>query len=130
MDKKSMLNSMISHYTDGNKSQFAKMLGISPQGLSTWIARGTFDQEIIYSHCERINAAWILSGNGDMIIPEEPVEEQGMALKGLRESYGSYEYPSTDDMTSVPTRIFNVLENQLEEKDKQIESLIAAINSK
>lgn len=57
MDKKSMLNSMISHYTDGNKSQFAKMLGISPQGLSTWIARGTFDPEIIYSHCERLSVS-------------------------------------------------------------------------
>ena len=130
MDKKSMLNSMISHYTDGNKSQFAKMLGISPQCLSTWMARGTFDPDKIYSHCERINAAWVLSGHGDMIIPEGSVEEQGMALMRLSESCGSYEYQSTDDMISVPTRLLNVLENQLAEKDKQIESLIAALNSK
>ena len=66
--KQRMLLSLIEHYTGGNKSKFAKMLGISAQSVSTWIARSTFDAELIYSKCEDVSASWLLSGRGDMIV--------------------------------------------------------------
>lgn len=67
MDKKDQLLQLIDHFSNGNKSSFAAMIGVTPQGLSTWLARGTFDIERIYSKCENISAEWLLTGEGDML---------------------------------------------------------------
>lgn len=68
-----MLQALIDHYDNGNKSQFAKRLGVSAQGVSTWLSRGTLDIELIYSKCENLNSQWLLTGRGDMLAdPAEP----------------------------------------------------------
>lgn len=67
MDKKEMVLSLIDHYTEGNKAQFAKMLGITPQTVSSWLSRNTFDSELIYAKCEHINPEWLLSGKGEIL---------------------------------------------------------------
>lgn len=66
MDKKDILKELIKHYADGNKSKFANMLGVSPQAISTWEKRNTFDIELIYSKCVNLNATWLLTGTGEM----------------------------------------------------------------
>lgn len=66
-----MLNALINHYEGGNKSQFAKRLGVSAQGLSTWLSRNTFDTELIYSKCENVNSEWLLTGKGNMLKEQE-----------------------------------------------------------
>lgn len=63
-----MLEALISHYTNGNKAQFAKHLGVTPQVVSAWIARNTFDSELIYTKCRCVNPSWLLSGHGKMLI--------------------------------------------------------------
>lgn len=62
-----MVNALIGHFTDGNKAQFAKMLGVSPQTISAWLARNTFDSELIYTKCRYLNADWLLTGEGEML---------------------------------------------------------------
>ena len=62
-----MLNSLIQHYTDGNKAQFAELLGVKPQTISAWISRNTFDTELIYSKCEGVSADWLMAGEGEML---------------------------------------------------------------
>lgn len=66
MDKKERLLALINHYSDGNKTQFAKFIGISPQGLSSWISRSTFDIDLIYSKCVNISPRWLITGSGNM----------------------------------------------------------------
>jgi len=66
MSKKDMILALIEHYSNGNKAQFANILGITPQGLSTWIKRDSFDIELVFSKCEGISAQWLLTGEGDM----------------------------------------------------------------
>ncbi len=63
-----MLEQLVNHYTYGNKAQFAKKVGISPQTLSKWIGRKTFDAELLYSRCCDISADWLLSGGGGEMI--------------------------------------------------------------
>ena len=70
MDKKSMLESIINHYASGNKSQMARILNVSPQAISTWLSRNTFDHELIYAKCEDINPHWLLTGRGSMLKSE------------------------------------------------------------
>lgn len=70
-----MLEAMIKHYTNGNKSQMAKMLGVSSQCISSWLSRDTFDQELIYAKCDSINPGWLLSGIGSMLLEKEETEQ-------------------------------------------------------
>ena len=66
-----MLEAMISYYTKGNKSKFAAFLGVSAQTISSWVARNTFDLELIYAKCSNISAKWLLTGEGDMITNQD-----------------------------------------------------------
>ncbi|MBR3794269.1 MAG: hypothetical protein IKK27_10120 [Alistipes sp.] len=66
MDKTLMLEQLVNHYTDGNKANFAAMIGIKPQLLSNWLKRNTFDAECLFKGCKGISAEWLLSGEGDM----------------------------------------------------------------
>lgn len=83
MDKKDILNLLIKHYADGNKSRFASMLGISPQAVSTWEKRNTFDIELIYSKCENLNAKWLLTGIGEMFVSEEPQPQNSSSAEPM-----------------------------------------------
>ncbi|MDO4163984.1 MAG: hypothetical protein Q4D56_06315 [Bacteroides sp.] len=68
MEKSDMLECIINYYTDGNKARFAAIIGVKPQTINTWVARNTFDVELIYSKCDGISGDWLLgSGKGDMI---------------------------------------------------------------
>lgn len=44
-----MLNAIIRHCTGGNKAQFANILGVTPQTISSWLKRNTFDIELIFA---------------------------------------------------------------------------------
>lgn len=77
-----MLEALISHFTNGNKAQFAKLLGVSPQTISAWIARNTFDSELIYAKCRYINPSWLLTGQGNMLINDENTQN----VKSSREA--------------------------------------------
>lgn len=70
-----MLEALISHFTNGNKAQFAKHLGVSPQTISAWIARNTFDSELIYAKCRYIDPSWLLTGQGNMLTSTESIQQ-------------------------------------------------------
>lgn len=75
MDKSHIINNLINYYAKGKKSEFANKLGISPQAVSTWLNRGTFDIELIFAKCENISPNWLLTGEGSMIIEPEVVAD-------------------------------------------------------
>ena len=79
MSKKDMILAMIEHYSNGNKAQFASRLGITPQGLSTWIKRESFDLELIFSKCEGLSAQWLLTGEGDMFENNHQTKSKGIS---------------------------------------------------
>lgn len=66
-----MIKALVEHYTNGNKAQFANMLGVSAQTVSAWIARNTFDGELIYAKCSGISASWLFTGEGDMLVTRD-----------------------------------------------------------
>ena len=63
-----MLEEIISHFTNGNKAQFANKLGVTAQTISAWISRKTFDNELIFTKCCGINPEWLLSGKPPMLL--------------------------------------------------------------
>lgn len=70
MDKKSIIDALVDHYSNGNQAQFAAKLCVSPQTISTWKARNTFDVDLIYAKCEYISGDWLLTGEGPMLKTE------------------------------------------------------------
>ncbi len=100
MTKAEMLLALIDHYSNGNKAQFARLLGISPQGLNTWITRNTFDAELIYTKCEGISAQWLLSGKGTMRIGSKSVIPLLDTNERLEHSITPYK--STDLKPRIP----------------------------
>lgn len=67
MNKDLIIKQLVEYYSGGNNSQFAKMLGIKPQTISTWLARKSFDIELIFAKCEGISPEWLLTGEGKML---------------------------------------------------------------
>lgn len=107
MDKKNMLLSLIEHYSNGNKAQFANRLGITPQGVSTWLKRNTFDSELIFAQCEDLSAQWLLTGKGSMLkdndIPGEVVYNPNIGIPYYDvDFYGGFS-EVYDDQTVNPT---------------------------
>ena len=85
MEKKEMLDDLIAHYANGNKSQFAAKLGIKPQALSMWYTRNSFDAELIYTKCENVSGDWLLSGGiGSMFKSEHATSEEHDEIIRLR----------------------------------------------
>lgn len=110
-----MLEAMISHYTNGNKAKFSTLLSVSAQTISAWIARNTFDAELIYTKCSRISADWLLSGEGPMLCADaEPT------LSAT---------PSTDTPVASDTVVLRLME-KIDEKDAKIDHLQSELRQK
>lgn len=67
MDKTLILNSIKSFLGFEKDSDFAKFLGIKQNTLSTWKSRNTIDYDLIISKCDKIDANWLLTGEGSML---------------------------------------------------------------
>lgn len=70
MSKKEQLEKLIAYYSKGNKTAFGVKLGLTPQGISNWLTRDTFDAALIFTKCENVSAEWLLTGKGDMLISQ------------------------------------------------------------
>ena len=108
MDKKSMLDAMIAHYTSGNKAKFAALLGVSAQTISAWGVRNTLDSELIYTKCIGLSSEWLLTGEGPMLRADD-----APALPAT---------PSTDIPASSDAVVFRLMD-KLDKKEAQIDHL-------
>ncbi|WP_339755217.1 hypothetical protein [Algoriphagus aquimarinus] len=61
-DKKLILNTIQEELGFEKDADFARHLGISPQVLYTWKARGTYKAQILSEKCPEINPMFILRG--------------------------------------------------------------------
>ena len=67
MNKKERLEAIIKHYSDGKPSVFAKLIGVAPSTISSWLSRDTLDYDLLFAKCEKISSEWLLTGRGEMI---------------------------------------------------------------
>lgn len=126
MDKSVMLETMVNYFTDGNKAKFASSLGISPQTLSKWISRSTFDAELIYSVYPEISPNWLLSGKGEMLNEKNP---SSVSLSGDHNqvnghgAHGNINGGTTVDVAVLEERI-KAMQQLLDEKERTIKILM------
>lgn len=67
VDKSKILSALKEYSGFKTDAEFAKFLGISPQNLSKWHARNTFDVDKIVNLFPNISKIYLLTGEGDMI---------------------------------------------------------------
>lgn len=114
MDKKLMLETLINSYTDGNKARFAAKIGITPQLISNWLARNTFDAELLYAKCENISAGWLLSGEGEMLSDRRNVNEQSVSL---------------DNKSKELLKLCKALVANYQQRDEVMNKLVSMVNN-
>ena len=81
MTKKERLEALIAHYSDGKPTRFAKHIGVAPSTISTWIARDSFDYDLLFAKCEMISPEWLLTGKGAML---KTTSQETMKVKPVR----------------------------------------------
>jgi hypothetical protein len=123
MGKRDMLEQIINYYSGGNKSKFANMIGVKPQTINTWLLRGTFDIELIYSKCENLSGDWLLSGEGDMLRAAPTAIANGDSSVAVNNNTGNI-YSSECD--ALKDRII-LLERIIEEKERTIKILMKGV---
>lgn len=67
MTKKDRLEALIAHYSEGKPTRFAKYIGVAPSTISTWLARDSFDYDLLFAKCEMLSPEWLLTGRGEML---------------------------------------------------------------
>jgi hypothetical protein len=87
MDKSVILQRLIVHYTEGNKALFAQKIGVMPQTISSWLARKTFDIDLIFAKCESVSAEFLLTGKEPLMKDEHSKEEPSIDFGMMLDSY-------------------------------------------
>ena len=67
IDKVLILNELMAHKNFQTKAKFARFLDITPQNLSKWFERNTFDIDTIDNKFPEVSRTWLLTGEGEML---------------------------------------------------------------
>ena len=111
MDKVLILNLIKDYLKFKKDSEFAIFLGVTPQVLSNWKNRNTFDVEIIYTKCEFLSPEWLLTGKGEMLKNNnKSIEDNNQMLNEPLEIFNSTEI-----------KLIKLLEDNLLEKKIELE---------
>lgn len=76
MDKVHVLNKLYEYGGFNTKAEFADFLDLSPQNLSNWYNRKTFDINLLSNKFTNVNRNWLLTGEGEMLRSDNPIKEQ------------------------------------------------------
>lgn len=101
ISKGGMLDAIKTHLNMTKNADFARFLGISSQAVSNWYTRNTFDAELLYTKCDFINPAWLLTGKGSML------KDNLSGIKTIDEADSSF-MPTTSMSPSVGTPYYDV----------------------
>lgn len=74
MDKTLILNEIKTHIGVSSNAAFARFLDIKPNVVTNWYARNTFNAELINTKCVDISAEWLMTGEGEMLISDNPAD--------------------------------------------------------
>lgn len=122
MNERERLLQLINYYSNGNKTAFAKKLGISPQTINSWIIRNSYNVDLIYSKCNEVSSDWLLTGNGNMLRDDKPATDVQKPVEGNSNigKCGSAEVPNDNVYKEVVNPMVSKLLELIEQKDAEL----------
>ncbi len=129
------LEQLIIVFAKGNQSLFAKQIGASQGTIGTWLTRKNFAPERIKRAIPQIDGNWLLTGEGEMLLPEDggnTVHVSGhhntaqVNSSGSLEvsNYGSSEPSEEDQNLQMLKQEVSLLHALLAEKERLIKVLL------
>ena len=109
MASRSQLDQLVAYFASGNKAEFARILGISKQGLNSWYTHEYIDVGKVLYACRDVSIDWLFTGEGEMLIEKRPpvvskndklipfIHEDGLCL-GKWDDIGSFILVRGDQM--------------------------------
>lgn len=67
IDKRAILDRIKEHYSFKGNADLARFLEVSPNTITNWYKRQTFDIDTILSKCTNLDLNWLLTGQGERI---------------------------------------------------------------
>ena len=114
---------MIEEYAGGNKSAFARLLGVAPSNITTWLARGTIDWDLLHEHLPDLNMNWLASGGeGEMRI--SALNNTIKVRTGAHVGDNNSGVVGDNNTTAIPDSNIEALVQSLQKKDDQITRLL------
>lgn len=131
MDKSSMVESLVKHYSNGSKAAFAERLGVKPQTIHSWISRSTFDSELIFAKCDLVSPEWLLTGQGEMLRKVPAVASFDYSIQRNQPEVKTINTPKTKEPTEelqyIPYYSFEATAGVIELVDTSAEYEIGKI---
>ena len=116
------LEQLIDAFRKGNQSSFAKTSGIKTSTIATWLARSNFDPERIKRALPQIDGNWLLTGEGDMLLPEEGSSSVHVS--------GHHNTAQVNSSGSLEVSNYGASDNSEAEKDMQfLKQEISSLNA-
>ena len=134
MNTKSLILERIKkHKNFKSNVEFAAFLGISPQLVSKWITRNTFDIDILYAKLPELSPDWLLTGKGSMLkskatiglMNEAEIAAQDAEVAAGTVQVGAEPPPAVANHPSY-RRLLEAVQEQAAEVSKLQKDLIAA----
>ncbi|PHS03515.1 MAG: hypothetical protein COA88_15710 [Kordia sp.] len=82
LDKSLILKSLKKELGFKYDSDFAKYLDILPQTLASWHKRNTYDVDLLYTKCKGIDANYLLTGKGEILLTNNNQQQPTVAPTG------------------------------------------------
>lgn len=76
LDKRAVLDRIKQFYSLKGNAELARLLGVAPNTITNWYARGTFDIDVVYTNCVDIDFNWLFSGSKTIPAKEKSVLPQ------------------------------------------------------
>lgn len=116
MGKLLIINKIIEYKKFKSDAEFARFLDITPQNLSKWKQRNTYDIELLYTKCPELNPEWLLTGRGPML----KEDKTGIFSQNITGD-SNIQAGNGSTVTNDSRERIKELQKQLIEKDKEIE---------
>ena len=75
--RRQMLERIKGHFGIDSNADFARRLGISPQNINSWFARGAFNELLLATTFPELSGDWLLTGEEPMLKADRSAVPQG-----------------------------------------------------